>query len=50
MIIMLGLFAAVLALVLLNVPIAVSLGVIAVIAMVASHGFASLPNIAIVTY
>src|SRR5512147_2511266 len=48
--IMLGLFAAVLALVLVNVPIAVSLGVVAVIAMVASHGTGILPNLALVTY
>ena len=50
MTIMLGLFGAVLALVLLNVPIAVSLGIVAVVAMVASHGLATLPNVAIVTY
>src|SRR5512147_1943739 len=48
--IMLGLFAAVLALVLVNVPIAVSLGVVAVIAMVATHGTGILPNLAVVTY
>jgi C4-dicarboxylate transporter, DctM subunit len=47
---MLLLFAAVLALVLINVPIAVSLGVVAVVAMVASHGVNILPNLAIVTY
>ena len=35
---MLLLFAAVLALVLVNVPIAVSLGIVAVVAMVATHG------------
>ena len=50
MAIMLGLFAAVLALVLVNVPIAVSLGVVAVIAMVATHGVSILPNLAVVTY
>jgi tripartite ATP-independent transporter DctM subunit len=50
MTIMLGLFAAVLALVLVNVPIAVSLGIVALCAMVASHGLASLPNLALVTY
>ncbi|MGZ8259393.1 MAG: TRAP transporter large permease [Caldimonas sp.] len=44
------LFAAVLALVLINVPIAVSLGIVAVIAMLASHGIESLPNVAVVTY
>ena len=47
---MLLLFGCVLALVLVNVPIAVSLGVVAVVAMVASHGTASLPNLALVTY
>jgi len=47
---MLVLFAAVLALVLIDVPIAVSLGIVAVIAMVASHGVESLPNVAVVTY
>jgi tripartite ATP-independent transporter DctM subunit len=47
---MLLLFAAVLALVLINVPIAVSLGIVAVVAMVASHGLDSLPNLAIVIY
>jgi C4-dicarboxylate transporter DctM subunit len=50
MITMLGLFAAVLALVLINVPIAVALGVVAIIAMVATHGTGILPNLAIVTY
>jgi tripartite ATP-independent transporter DctM subunit len=47
---MLGLFAAVLGLVVLNVPIAVSLGIVALVAMVASHGLDILPNLAIVTY
>jgi C4-dicarboxylate transporter, DctM subunit len=47
---MLLLFAAVLALVLLNVPIAVSLGIVAVVAMVSSHGLDTLPNLALVTY
>ena len=47
---MLGLFGAVLALVLLNVPIAVSLGIVAIFAMIASHGLIVLPNIALVTY
>ncbi|HET9668964.1 MAG TPA: TRAP transporter large permease [Casimicrobiaceae bacterium] len=47
---MLGLFAAVLALVLINVPIAVSLGIVAVTAMVATHGTGVLPNLAVVTY
>ena len=44
------LFAAVLALVLINVPIAVSLGIVALVAMVVSHGWEILPNLAIVTY
>src|SRR3982751_434836 len=48
--IMLGLFAAVLALVVLNVPIAVALGIVALVAMVASHGVDILPNLAVVTY
>src|SRR5436305_7162425 len=47
---MLLLFGAVLALVVLNVPIAVSLGVVAVVAMVSSHGLDILPNLAVVTY
>ena len=50
MTIMLGLFAAVLALVLIIVPIAVALGVIALVAMVTTHGISVLPNLAIVTY
>lgn len=50
MTIMLGLFAAVLALVLINVPIAVALGVVAVIAMVTTHGMSILPNLAVVAY
>src|SRR6187551_1202492 len=48
--IMLGLFAAVLALVLVNIPIAVALGVVALVAMVTTHGTAILPNLALVTY
>ncbi|MFI4905036.1 MAG: TRAP transporter large permease, partial [Burkholderiales bacterium] len=47
---MLLLFAAVLALVLINVPIAVSLGIVSVVAMVATHGVAILPNLALVAY
>ncbi len=47
---MLILFSAVLALVLLNIPIAVSLGIVAVVAMLASHGMDSLPNVALVVY
>ena len=47
---MLVLFAAVLALVLINVPIAVALGIVAIVAMVTTHGAAILPNLAIVTY
>jgi len=48
--IMLLLFAAVLVLVIINVPIAVSLGVVAIVAMVATHGSDILPNLAVVTY
>ncbi len=44
------LFACVLALVVINVPIAVALGIVAVIAMVTVQGLASLPNVAIVMY
>lgn len=40
----------VLALVLINVPIAVALGIAAVIAMITSQGLDSLPNLAIVIY
>ena len=47
---MLLLFAAVLVLVVLNVPIAVSLGIVAVVAMVTSHGLGILPNLALVAY
>ncbi|MEO5698867.1 MAG: TRAP transporter large permease [Casimicrobiaceae bacterium] len=48
--VMLGLFGAVLALILLNVPIAVALGIVALVAMVWTHGMAILPNLALVTY
>ncbi len=48
--IMLLLFGAVLALVLINVPIAVALGVVAVAAMVTSYGLDILPNVAITTF
>ncbi len=48
--IMLGLFGAVLALILINVPIAVALGLVALTAMVATHGLGVLPNLVIVTY
>jgi len=48
--IMLLLFAAVLALVVMNVPIAVALGVVAIVAMVVTHGASILPNLAVVTY
>ena len=44
------LFAGVIALVLINVPIAVALGIAAVIAMITMQGMSSLPNIAIVMY
>ncbi len=47
---MLILFGAVLLLVLINVPIAVSLGIVAVVAMVSSQGLDSLPNMALVIY
>jgi C4-dicarboxylate transporter DctM subunit len=47
---MLLLFVCVLALVVIDVPIAVALGIIAVTAMVASQGVAALPNLAIVLY
>jgi tripartite ATP-independent transporter DctM subunit len=47
---MLLLFGAALALILVNVPIAVALGIVAVGAMIVSHGVDSLPNVAIVTY
>lgn len=44
------LFAGIVALVLINVPIAVALGIAAVIAIIAGQGMASLPNVAIVMY
>ena len=44
------LFIGVLALVLLNVPIAVALGIAAIVAMVASQGLDTLPNLPIVLY
>ena len=44
------LFACVLALVLINVPIAVALGIVATVALVATQGAESLPNVAIVIY
>jgi tripartite ATP-independent transporter DctM subunit len=44
------LFGAVLALVVIDVPIAVSLGIVAVVAMIVSHGADSLPNLPIVLY
>jgi len=47
---MLLLFGAVLGLVLLNIPIAVSLGIVAVASMLASHGLDTLPNVALVIY
>jgi len=48
--VMLLLFVCVLALVIIDVPIAVSLGIVAVAAMIASHGAETLPNLAIVLY
>jgi tripartite ATP-independent transporter DctM subunit len=47
---MLLLFVCVLALVIIDVPIAVSLGIVAVVAMITSHGVDTLPNLAIVLY
>jgi tripartite ATP-independent transporter DctM subunit len=44
------LFGCVLALVLIDVPIAVSLGIVAVAAMIVSHGAESLPNLPISLY
>jgi len=44
------LFACVLALVLINVPIAVSLGIVAVAALLVTQGLATLPNLPIVLY
>src|SRR5438094_2374697 len=44
------LFACVLALVVIDVPIAVALGLVAVAAMVATQGLASLPNLPVVVY
>ena len=44
------LFVCVLALVLINVPIAVALGVVAVVAIVVSHGVESLPNVALTMF
>jgi len=44
------LFLCVLALVIIDVPIAVALGIVAVTAMVMSQGLASLPNLPIVLY
>ncbi len=44
------LFACVLALVVINVPIAVALGIVAVIAIVSVQGLASLPNVPIVMF
>jgi C4-dicarboxylate transporter DctM subunit len=47
---MLLLFVCVLALVIIDVPIAVALGIVAVVSMVVSHGVESLPNLPIVLY
>jgi tripartite ATP-independent transporter DctM subunit len=47
---MLLLFVCVLALVLIDVPIAVALGIVALAAMVATQGLASLPNLPVVLY
>ena len=43
-------FLALLALVLINVPIAVSLGVVAVVAMAVTSGLGGIPNAALVLY
>ncbi len=48
--IILLLFGCVLALVLIDVPIAVALGIVAVTAMVASHGLEALPDLPITLY
>ena len=47
---MLFLFGCVLALVIIDVPIAVCLGIVAVVAMVSTQGLASLPNLPVVLY
>jgi C4-dicarboxylate transporter DctM subunit len=47
---MLLLFACVLALVVIDVPIAVALGIVALVAMVVTQGFASLPNLPVILY
>src|SRR6266700_2503672 len=44
------LFASVLALVLIDIPIAVALGVVAVVALIVTQGTATLPNVAITLY
>ena len=44
------LFIAILALIIINVPIAIALGVVAVVAMVASHGSEALLNLPLVMY
>src|SRR5437762_14053983 len=44
------LFACVVALVVIDVPIAVSLGIVALVAMLVTHGSGSLPNLPIVLY
>jgi TRAP-type mannitol/chloroaromatic compound transport system permease large subunit len=44
------LFVCVLALVVIDVPIAVSLGIVAVTAMLVTHGMDALPNLPIVIY
>ncbi len=48
--ILLMMFVALLALVLINVPIAVSLGVVALFAMALTSGLGGLPNAALVLY
>jgi len=47
---MIALFVCVLALVIIDVPIAVALGIVAVTAMIVGQGVTSLPNVAVVLY
>lgn len=47
---MLLLFACVIALTLINIPIAVALGIVAVTAILATHGAGNLPNLPLVMY
>jgi C4-dicarboxylate transporter, DctM subunit len=47
---MLLLFVCVLALVIIDVPIAVALGIVALVAMIVTQGLASLPNLPVILY